>query len=39
MVGVEWTDLAQDLDQWWPVISTAMSLRGPKKKAENFLTR
>jgi hypothetical protein len=25
--SVEWTQLAQDRDRWWPVVNTVMNLR------------
>ena len=29
--GMDWNDVAQDMDQWWAVMSTVMSLSGSKK--------
>jgi hypothetical protein len=28
--GMDWIDLAQDRDQWRPVVNTVMNLRVPK---------
>jgi hypothetical protein len=27
--GIDWIDLAQDRDQWWALVNTAMNLRVP----------
>jgi hypothetical protein len=34
---VDWSHLAQDRDQWRPVVNTIMNLPIPQR-AENFLT-
>jgi hypothetical protein len=27
--GMDWIDLAQDMDQWWALVNTVMNLRVP----------
>jgi hypothetical protein len=27
--GMDWTDLAQDRDQWWALVNTVINLRDP----------
>lgn len=35
--GIDWIQLAQDRDQWWPVVETVRSFNVPEEM-ENFLT-
>jgi hypothetical protein len=36
---MEWTDLAQDKDQWWALVTTGMKLWVPKKEKTLVHTR
>jgi hypothetical protein len=27
--GMDWIDLAQDMDRWWPLVNEVMNLRVP----------
>ena len=29
MGGMNWIDLAQDRDRWWPLVKAVMNFRGP----------
>jgi len=29
MLGVDWIDLAQDMDKWWALVNAVMSIRIP----------
>ena len=35
--GMDWIDLAQDMDRWWALVNGVMNLRVPYN-AGNFLT-
>jgi hypothetical protein len=35
--GMDWVDLAQDMDRWWALVNAVKNLRIPKN-ANNFLT-
>ena len=37
MWGVDWIDLAQDIDRWWVPVNEVMNFRVPYN-ARNFLT-
>jgi hypothetical protein len=33
----EWTDLAQDRDRFWALVSAVMNIRVPKKRGISYL--
>jgi hypothetical protein len=35
--GVNWIELAQDMDRWWAIVNEVMKLRDPQND-RNFLT-
>jgi hypothetical protein len=35
--GMDWIELAQDRDRWWPLVNVVINLRVPQN-AGNFLT-
>jgi hypothetical protein len=35
--GMDWIDMAQDRERWWPLVSAVMNLQVPQT-VENFLT-
>jgi hypothetical protein len=34
--GMDWTDLAQDMDQWRALVNTVMNLRVPKMLGSSY---